>query len=135
MKIFTVEIDESKEFVYRLIISGQLRRGTQLSGLDWKQYLVNAKALSRTKRIVFDLTNLTYWDTGGMLELVTAVVDINRASVDGRRAGIVSPLDSHLMVMADLLNFAKTKYRDPSITEQVLPIKPDFKSLLDFLES
>ena len=41
---FDVNVDSENEFVHKIIVSGELRRGTKLSGIESSGYFLIAKA-------------------------------------------------------------------------------------------
>ena len=132
---FDVNVDSENEFVHKIIVSGELRRGTKLSGVEWQGLLSAAKSIAEKKKVVFDIQNLTYWDTGGMSDVIGTVVQINKSTKGtNRRAAIIRPKVMHLLALANLLAFAIRKYPELSISQDDIPILENQAQMEKFVE-
>lgn len=122
---FKVEVEAgSSDPIHIIRVSGELRRGRYLDNdVSWKPYINNAKNIARTKLVIFDLVDLTYWDTRGIAEVVGTVISINKDHP--MRCGIIAPKDSHMYVLA------KTKYVE--IGTDKVPWKNTKEELLKFM--
>lgn len=115
MNSFTINIDSTSDQLFHVIrVSGEVRSGAQIeTDLTWKQAINTARMLAKTKVVVFDLSELTYWDTKGITDIIGTVVEINKNELTKKRAGLISPKNSHLM------RVAASKYKevnDPQLT-------------------
>ena len=133
---FSYKLVSQTDFAHVIKISGELRRGEQLRGAEWKVFLSQAKdaALKQKKKIIFDLTDLTFWDTEGMGDIVTTVVGINLDSVGGfKQAAIIEPKIEHLLKLAKITEFASRKLNRPIKSEE-MPILKDTDASKKFIE-
>lgn len=136
-KVFNVEINDKNEFVYIVKISGELRRGTQLSGPDWSLQLNGAKdaAEKSNKKLVFDLSELRYWDTGGMSDIIGVIVNVNASNKAlSKKAALIKPKLEHLLKLSNLLSHARRKFPNLLIAEEDLPILSNESELQEFIE-
>lgn len=136
-KVFNVEINDNDEFVYVVKISGELRRGTQLSGADWSKQLSSAKDAAQVlnKKLIFDLSDMSYWDTGGMSDIIGVVVNVNaNSNAISKRAAIIQPRFEHLLKLANLLVLARRKFSALNIKDDDLPMLSGQEQVKEFVE-
>ena len=131
---FTFNLKKSTKYDFTNIleISGELRRGTSIESGQLQAAISNAKQDIADTYLIFDLSNLTFWDTEGMLLIIQAIYEINKKK--NKRSGFVEPTISHLVTLADPISFAKRKLKDPAIGLEQIPYKKNIDDLVLFLQ-
>jgi anti-anti-sigma regulatory factor len=132
---FTFNLKRSTKHDYTnvLEISGELRRGSTFDSGKLQQVIADAKSKIADTYLIFDLSDVTFWDTEGMLLIIQSVYDINRQKP--KRAGFVEPKNEHLVKLADPINFAKRKLNDPSVGKEQIPFSRTLDDLVQTLQS
>jgi anti-anti-sigma regulatory factor len=126
-QVFSLQVFQNVDHLLHIIkVSGELRKGTQLeSSSEWRTQINNAAAIARTQVVIFDLTDLTYWDTRGVSEVLSTVQHIN--STHRGRAGIIAPKEPHMLVLA--------MRQSSKVGSAEIPWKATKEELIAFLSS
>lgn len=132
---FTFNLKKSTKHDYTNIleISGELRRGTTFESGKLQAVINDAKSNIIDTYLVFDLSELSFWDTEGMLLIIQSIYEINKQK--HKRSGFVEPKIGHLVTLADPINFAKRKLNDPTINQNQIPYQKNMDDLIHFLQS
>lgn len=138
-KVFSVNIDSTDEVVYFFKISGELRRGTQLSGSDWVSQLNQARdqVEKEDKKLIVDLTELKYWDTGGMADIIGLIANINANPLSkslSKRAALIQPKLEHLLKISNLVDFARRKFPSLTLKPDDIPVLKNNFEIKEFIE-
>jgi len=124
MKKFKIESAMHDEQTIYIKITGELRRGKDLE-LDPEFSLTINDAIksAKLKQVVFDLKELTYWDTKGILGVVNAVITMNETRPHS--SGVISPKDANL--------FFQAKKKHSAVGTPSVPWEHNFEALIDKL--
>lgn len=93
-EVFGFQVTQEGAALTKVSLKGELRRGLGQSAalLSFQAELPSLEKRAVSGLIIFDLTELTYWDTMGITLLIPVVNRINTRIK--KRAGLIGPTDT-----------------------------------------